>query len=215
MKRLALIFTICSLSVPTSMIAQENAGRITGLVQDESEAVIPGVPVVVRNVATGAQLQTLTGDSGIYTFPSVSVGEYTVTATLPGFKTVERTGLRVVSGEALTVNLVLSVGEVTETVTVAGEVPVVDKQSSGVAVTRVLEEITNLPLAMEQGARNSKSFMRTLPGVLYTTTQADIVVTETAIMGGGRRRPVAERRERQLQDRWYKRGSQLQRRPEG
>ncbi len=185
MKRLALIFTICSLSVPTSMIAQENAGRITGLVQDESEGVIPGVPVVVRNVATGAQLQTLTGGSGIYTFLSVSVGEYTVTATLPGFKTVERTGLRVVSGEALTVDLVLSVGEVTETVTVAGEVPVVDKQSSGVAVTRVLEEITNLPLAMEQGARNSKSFMRTLPGVLYTTTQADIVVTETAIMGGG------------------------------
>lgn len=184
MKRLALIFTICSLLVPAFMIAQENAGRITGTVQDESEAVIPGVPVVVRNVATGARLEALTGDSGIYTFPTVSVGEYTVTATLPGFKTVEQTGLRVVSGEGLTVNLVLSVGEVTETVTVAGDVPVIDTQSSGIAVTRVLEEISNLPLAMEQGARNSKSFMRTLPGVLFTTTQADIVVTETAIIGG-------------------------------
>src|SRR5262245_40046291 len=61
-------------------------GAITGLVQDSSEARIPGVSVAATNTATGVKTTTVTNESGAYNFPSLSVGPYLLEATLPGFQ---------------------------------------------------------------------------------------------------------------------------------
>jgi len=60
---------------------------ISGIVQDQSKALIPGVTVTLTNVETGVMPTTLTNEAGVYGFPSFTPGKYTLSASLPGFKT--------------------------------------------------------------------------------------------------------------------------------
>ena len=149
------------------LIAQESVGTVSGLVQDETGGVIPGVEVSLTNIATGAQRNTVTGNAGIYTFNSLAIGEYTLTAAIAGFKTLRETGLRVVSGEILTLDVALSVGEVTDTVEVAATLPTIEKQSNKAGYARTQEEIARLPLVVSFNNRQALSFLRTMPGVSY------------------------------------------------
>src|SRR4026207_1282938 len=87
-------------------------GSITGMVQDASEARIPGVSVSATNIATGIKTPTITNESGSYNFPSLAVGPYVLEATLPGFKhtTVENIDLQ--NNVALRYNLTMQVANV-------------------------------------------------------------------------------------------------------
>ncbi len=160
---LNLVFVLLSLT----LIAQESVGTVSGLVQDETGGVIPGVEVSLTNIATGAERNTVTGDAGIYTFNSMAPGEYTLTAAIAGFKTLQQTGLRVVSGETLTLDVALSVGEVTDTVEVTATLPTIEKQSNKAGYARTNEEIARLPLVVSFNNRQALSFLRTMPGVSY------------------------------------------------
>src|SRR5689334_4605081 len=75
--------------------AQQNVGRITGVVRDQSGAVIPRVNVTASHVETGVVTEVSTNDLGIYTFPSATIGIYTIKASHLGFKTVARADVRV------------------------------------------------------------------------------------------------------------------------
>jgi hypothetical protein len=66
---------------------QGASASISGIVQDSSKALIPGVTVTLTNVATGVMATTITNESGAYGFPSVTPGKYALSASLPGFKT--------------------------------------------------------------------------------------------------------------------------------
>ncbi len=149
------------------LLAQENVGTVTGAVRDETGGVVPGAEVSITNVGTGIVTDTITSDAGIYAFNSVAIGEYRLTATMPGFRTLEQSGLRVVSGEVLTVDVTLSVGDVAETVEVMATLPTIEKQSNKAGYARVNEEIARLPIAISNNNRQALSFLRTMPGVAY------------------------------------------------
>ena len=98
--------------------AQEFRGRVQGIVTDATGAIVPGVGVVLRNDNTGVESSRTTNKDGWYLFDYVDPGTYTVTASVNGFKTDIRKGVRVQQRADLTVDFKLEVGSLVETVSV-------------------------------------------------------------------------------------------------
>jgi hypothetical protein len=104
---------------------------LAGIARDTSGAVLPGVTVEAASPVLIEKVRTATTDeTGRYTIPDLRPGDYTVTFTLTGFRTVVRSGVALSGTAVVTINGDLSVGGVQETITVSGETPVVDLQST-------------------------------------------------------------------------------------
>src|SRR5947208_8023844 len=116
--------------VPAVASAQSGAA-LTGIVTDSSGAVLPGVTVEARSPALIEQVRSaVTDETGRYRIVDLRPGTYSVTFTLPGFTTVTRDGIELSGTFIATVNAELRVGGLQETVTVSGETPIVDTQST-------------------------------------------------------------------------------------
>ncbi|HEY3131001.1 MAG TPA: carboxypeptidase-like regulatory domain-containing protein [Acidobacteriota bacterium] len=113
---LALIGAVSLCSLP----AQTIMGRISGTVTDSSKAVIPGATVTVVNDATKLTRTAVTDDNGFYVVTNLPVGNYSVTAELPGFKKTSRTGFDLVADGRLTADLVLEPGEISDISSASG-----------------------------------------------------------------------------------------------
>ena len=125
--------------------AQVTAGSVAGIVKDQTSAVLPGVRVTIRNVATGATYEADSNQQGAITFPVVAIGDYTFTAELSGFKTA--TGQFAVQLNARSnLTMVLEVGQTTETVQVVGAQAPVETTSAQLAETFTTREVPDLPL---------------------------------------------------------------------
>src|SRR5262245_43626067 len=105
-------------------LAQTATSRITGTVTDASGALVPGAMVTAKNEATGVNYTQSTTEAGLYGFPSLPVGAYTITVTLAGFKTASKTGNVLGVDTPLVINMALEVGGITETVSIAAETDV-------------------------------------------------------------------------------------------
>ena len=103
------------------------SGSIAGVVKDATGGVLPGVTVEASSPALIEKVRSVVSDSeGRYNIVDLRPGTYVVTFTLPGFSTFRRDGLEIPAGFTGTVNAELKVGELTETITVTGESPLVD-----------------------------------------------------------------------------------------
>lgn len=154
----------CVLWLPAPAAAQD-AAAITGTVKDTTGSVLPGVTVEARSPALIEGVRTaVTDGQGVYRIIELRPGIYGVTFTLPGFSTVQRGGIRLLSGFTATVHVEMSVGGVAETVTVTAEQPLVDTQT--VTQRRVLDaEFTeSLPVSSVVG-RSPAAYTRFLTGV--------------------------------------------------
>jgi hypothetical protein len=119
------------LLTPALAFAQAGGASFAGTVKDASGAVLPGVTVEVASpVLTEKTRSAVTDGSGQYRIIDLPPGTYTLTATLPGFNTVQQTGLIVSGNNTLTIPIELKVGALQETITVTGETPVVDVQNT-------------------------------------------------------------------------------------
>src|SRR5688572_29148014 len=115
-----LIVVAVLLFVPHAGWAQQASG-IAGVVRDTSGAVIPGVTVEAASPALIEKVRTvITDGEGRYNIVALRPGTYVVTFTLTGFSTVRREGVELPSGFTATVNVVLRVGALEESVTVSG-----------------------------------------------------------------------------------------------
>src|SRR2546427_8143962 len=116
------------LLLPVAAWAQSS---ITGVVRDGSGGVLPGVTIEAASPALIEGVRAAVSDAqGIYKVVDLRPGTYTVTFTLPGFRTLKREGLNLPAEFAATLNVDMAVGALEETVTVTGEAPVVDVKSS-------------------------------------------------------------------------------------
>ncbi|HZL94474.1 MAG TPA: carboxypeptidase regulatory-like domain-containing protein, partial [Vicinamibacterales bacterium] len=104
---------------------------LAGIARDTAGAVLPGVTVEAASPVLIEKVRNAVTDStGRYTIPNLRPGTYQVTFTLPGFRTVVREGIELTGSAVGTVNAELTVGGVQETITVSGETPIVDLQST-------------------------------------------------------------------------------------
>lgn len=118
--------------------AQLDQGQIAGTVTDASNAVVPRASVTAKNALTGETLTTETGPNGVYVIPSVRVGTYQVTVTAPGFKQYQRTPVLVNAATRTTLDVVLELGSITESVSVTA--PAVQLQQETALVGRLVDD---------------------------------------------------------------------------
>lgn len=112
--------TCCALLLSAAAWAQvQTTTSITGTVSDPVGAVVPGVSITVRSDETGAVRETVTNDSGYYAVQALRPGVYTITASMPGFKTAIVEGREVQVSIPASVNLILEVGDLTQEVSVS------------------------------------------------------------------------------------------------
>jgi hypothetical protein len=149
---------VFSLLLPAGLYAQAS---ITGVVRDNSGAVLPGVTVDVASPALIERVRTaVTDGTGQYRVVDLRPGVYSVTFGLTGFSTVKRDGIELSGSFTATVNADLQVGNVAETITVRGEAPVVDVQGTTqqqVLDAQVLEAIP--------AGRNQRLYATLIPGM--------------------------------------------------
>ena len=129
-----------------SALSQVTTATILGRVTDETQAVLPGVSVTIRNVGTGIVRTSVTNDEGGYRVSNLALGDYAVEASLPGFQTAVRTGITLTLGREAVVNLTLQLGEISERVTVTGEASLVETTTSALADLVDTQKIEDLPL---------------------------------------------------------------------
>jgi outer membrane receptor protein involved in Fe transport len=133
-------------SSPISL-AQSATGGIRGAVTDASEAALPGATVVVKNVATGADIKTTTNSEGIYSVPRILPGKYSITIEAQSFKKAEITDVEVSVGKDTVVDAKLEPGAISEVVTVTGGAEaLVEKDSVQISTTFQQKKVQELPV---------------------------------------------------------------------
>jgi catechol 2,3-dioxygenase-like lactoylglutathione lyase family enzyme len=166
MKAIRLVLaTAFACVVSSGAWAQVQTGSIVGAVSDSSGGVLPGVTVTLGGERLIGGVQTFTTDeNGSYRFDRLPPGEYLVKFELPGFKTVERAGIRINAAFTATVNAKLEVGSLEETITVTGESPTVDTKSNLQQTVMSQEILEGVPTG-----RDPWSLAKIIPGVNVST----------------------------------------------
>jgi hypothetical protein len=162
---LAAVFSLLLLSVPS--FAQSNLGRIFGAVTDQSGGAVSGAAVSVIDVARGVTRPLVTDDAGQYDASSLTPGAYTVRVESKGFKIAEHTGIDVGVGKEVRVDMTLQPGEQTTTVTVTGDLPMINTSNAQLGGT--LEQLTVSELPVE--GRNYQYLAFTRPGIVMAPTE--------------------------------------------
>jgi Carboxypeptidase regulatory-like domain/TonB dependent receptor-like, beta-barrel len=156
----SVLFTAICLFTSFAATAQVNTASIRGTVRDANGAAIAGVAVTSTNEATGVSLVTATNSEGIYTFPILNVGVYTVTAEYAGFKKAAHKGIGLQVNQTVRVDLSLEVGQVTEQVVIESGTPLVENETSSLGRVVSERDVVDLPL----NQRNFVQLAVLLPG---------------------------------------------------
>jgi hypothetical protein len=124
-------------------------GTIEGRVIDQSGGVVPGVTVTVASPVLVSVRTSVTDAGGVYGFPSLPLGDYTVSFELSGFKKVARAGITVTAARTQTVDATLQTGDLSETLTIVGEAPTVDVTNTNVATSIDSKALQTIPTARD------------------------------------------------------------------
>ena len=134
------------LLLPLSTLAQVTTGTITGIVHDQAGAIIPDAKVTIANVDKGTSLAYKTDQRGSYYAPFLIPGTYRVTVEKDGFKSETNEGITLQVDQQATMDFTLSVGDVTQEVTVTSAAPLLETQSSSLGQVIAQAPIESLPL---------------------------------------------------------------------
>src|SRR5579859_6201198 len=153
-------------SVPAS--GQAVNATLVGTVQDSTGAAVANAKVTVTETNTNISRTTQTNESGNYVFPDLPPGTYRVTAELTGFKRASRSGVDVVVNTTSRIDLDLQAGDVSETIVVEAETPILqtERADTGRKLETILTE--NMPLGTN---RNFQNLLNLVPGTTRATFQ--------------------------------------------
>ena len=166
-RRQPLILLIASavLTFTLPAAAQQDTATITGIITDESGAVVPDAAITVTNVATNISVRTQSDSAGAYVVPSLRPGEYSVTTERSGFPKVVRSGITLQIAQVARIDVTLQAGGLTETVEVVGAASLLDTQTSSRGLVIDQKKIVDLPL----NGRDYNQLALLSPGVLPGT----------------------------------------------
>src|SRR5215471_1084522 len=141
--RIALALALTS---SAAVFGQTSTSQISGTVRDSTSAVVPGAQVTATHEETGVSYRQETTPAGLYAFPALPVGRYTIAADMKGFKTTRSTENVLQVNTPLTVDIRLQVGETTEVLTVLATAE--QLQTSNSTLGNVIEQksVAELPL---------------------------------------------------------------------
>jgi hypothetical protein len=158
---LSALFVLASvLHLPAQNVVL--TGAISGRLTDQSGAIVPGASVVVTNLATGVQQSAETNRAGLYRFPVVMPGTYSITAGIKGFRDVQVL-VRVLVGNTTSQDIKLQVGASADTVKVIGTTPLLRPEESSATTVIDRSLIEDLPL----NGRKYTNFMMLTPNTSY------------------------------------------------
>ncbi|HLJ15738.1 MAG TPA: carboxypeptidase regulatory-like domain-containing protein [Bryobacteraceae bacterium] len=176
---------LLALALSAIAMAQTTTGSLVGIVRDNTGAVVPDVEVTAQNAGTSFTRSAMSDETGSYLITNLPVGEYTVTARKQGFAKFVQNGVTLVVGQNARVDVALSLGDVTQSVTVTAESTGVETRSTTVGELVDRTRIQELPL----NGRNAMALALVVPGVISVT--APTIVSQsrsgpTITVAGGR-----------------------------
>ncbi len=175
----AAFFLLVVLAFAGSLAAQDQ-GRLTGVVTDDSGAMIPGANLQLTNVSTGVTLNAQSNENGAYTFPYVAPGSYNLKVEYEGFKTVSQSGLTLETGYTRTVNIKMEVGQLTEVVTVEASAQLLESATSSVGQFIERQTVFNMPVQ----SRRSASLVKLMGNITYRSEDGGEQVPKFSMAGG-------------------------------
>ncbi len=166
LRMLVLCAGAALLSFTSICPAQESRGSITGRITDPQNALVAGANITVTNVETNTSRKTVTNETGYYEVVLLDPGTYSVTAESQGFKKLVRAGVVLSTGDRLTVDMQLAIGQTSQSVEVTADAPLLDTASASGG--RVLDprNIAQLPY----NTMNPFILQAIAPGMIFTGT---------------------------------------------
>ena len=169
--------------------AQSFTAGVRGAVRESSGGVVPGVTVQLVNEASNAVRLAVSNAEGEFDFSALPPGTYTLRTSLTGFKTFERRGIRIAAQQFITLDVLLEVGDLQETVTVLAQAPLVDASNASIGTVLEVSQLNALPSV----ARNAYMMSITVPTVVSSGNQVftrlqDLNHPSLVSLGGGARR---------------------------
>jgi hypothetical protein len=181
----ALLSTALVIASLADVHAQSAQGGLRGVVKDP-QGVIPGVTVTLVNQATNVSRETTTNSAGEYSFPAVDPGTYTIRAAVPGYRTFERKGFNIETQQFASLDVMLEVGAIEESITVTGESPLIDTTNPSTGEVLETSTLESIP-----SAGRSVFLMANLAPTVQTSANAhwnrmqDQIGNSAMSMGGG------------------------------
>jgi hypothetical protein len=178
-------YVLCAFVFALAAFGQ-STGTITGTIEDPAGAVVPGASVEVKNMDTGTIYKGGASATGNFVIP-VPVGKYELSVTVTGFKKYVRENLDVLTATDTRQDVNLTVGNITDTVTVNESAPLLKTESAEISHTVTSHDADDLPvltiggLGGFAGLRDPMQMSVLLPGVSYTT---DTVLRVNGIPSG-------------------------------
>jgi len=159
------LFALCAL--PFAAVAQSATATLSGTVEDQNGAVVPGVVVAILNVDTSLRREATTTDGGSFVFTLLPPGRYALTAEHQGFKTASIPNVILNVGDEKAFRIQLKTGNISETVNVSAESPLINESPAvGTVVDRT--QVENMPL----NGRSFQSLITLTPGIVLATSAA-------------------------------------------
>src|SRR2546429_1367465 len=162
MRRISLSLSVGLLLATSAWAQLASQTALVGTVTDSSGLVVPGAQVVAVNAGTRDTYETTTNAEGYYNIQFVRTGTYEISVALSGFQTSKVNGVEVANNQIARTNVVVRVGQLNESIVVAGSSPIIDTDSARLSETIGKRAVSDLPL----NGRNVWSLASTTPGVL-------------------------------------------------
>ena len=159
---LAVLITLALILTNVPLFAQDSRGAISGIVKDNTGALLPGVTLTVKNVETNVATTTVTDSKGVYHAPHLNSGTYSVEAGLEGFRTEVRKAIVVHVGDTVAVDFKMEQGALTEVIQVTASAPLLDTTSPATGQVIDSTQIQRLPL----GDGTAYMLSRLAPGLM-------------------------------------------------
>src|SRR5713226_2611034 len=159
MRAFVLVFACLAGS---AMCRADELAAVTGLVTDPNGRSVPGVTVIITNLATNVASRTVTNDQGIYRVSSLQPGIYRMTLDKDGFKSIVKAGVELHVQDVASINFELQIGSVNETVTVEAGGPVINTTDASVSTVVDRQFAENLPM----NGRSFQDLILLTPGVV-------------------------------------------------